>query len=54
MEPLNVTIALGMVVGRAPVRDAQLIQSLDIACRRKLRASDLFACGALACRGKVN
>jgi len=38
MEPLDVTVALGMVVSRAPVRDAQLIQSLDITCLSKLGA----------------
>ena len=31
MESLDVAIALGMVVGRAAVRDAQPMQSFDIA-----------------------
>ena len=30
MEPFDVTIALGMVVSRAPMRDAQLVQRFDI------------------------
>src|SRR6266446_6357276 len=38
MESFDVTVALGMVVGRAPVSDAQLVQSFDIARRRKLGA----------------
>ena len=38
MESFDVTVALGMVVGRAPVRDAQLVQSFDIARRGKLGA----------------
>jgi hypothetical protein len=38
MEPLDITVALGMVVSRAPVRDAQPIQGFDISCGRKLRA----------------
>ena len=32
MEPLDVTVALGMVVSRAPVRDAQPIQGFDVSC----------------------
>ena len=38
MKPLDITVALGMVVSRAPVRDAQPIQGFDISCGRKLRA----------------
>jgi hypothetical protein len=38
MEPLDITVALGMVVGRAPMRDAQPVQGFDITGRRKLRA----------------
>src|SRR5258708_34821833 len=38
MESFDVTVALGMVVGGAPVGDAQLVQSFDIARRRKLGA----------------
>src|SRR6266481_4590762 len=37
MEPFDVTVALG-VVGRAPMRDTQPVQSFDIPLRRKLRA----------------
>ena len=37
MEPLNVAVALGMVVSRAPVRDAQPIQGFDIARGSKRR-----------------
>ena len=38
MEPFDVTVALGMVVGGASVRDAQPIQGFDITGGRKLRA----------------
>jgi hypothetical protein len=38
MKPFNVAVALGMVVSRAPMRDAQPIQRVDIPRRRKLRA----------------
>src|SRR5712692_10167791 len=38
MEPLNVAVALGMVVGRAAVGDARPVQGFDITRRRKLRA----------------
>src|SRR5208282_176057 len=36
MKPFDVTVSLGMIVSRAPMRDAQLIQSFDITGRRKL------------------
>ena len=32
MKPLNVAVAFGMVVGRAPMRDAQPVQGFDISC----------------------
>ena len=32
MEALDVTVALGMVVSRASMRDAQPIQGFDISC----------------------
>jgi hypothetical protein len=38
MEPFDVAVALGMVIGRAPMGDAEPIQSLNITGRRKLRA----------------
>jgi hypothetical protein len=38
MKPLDVTVALGMVVSCAPVRDAQLVKRFDITRRSKLRA----------------
>ena len=36
MKPFDVAIALGMVVGRAAVRDAQSVQGFDITRRRKV------------------
>src|ERR1700675_529570 len=38
MKPFDVAVALGMVVSRAAVRDAQPVQGFDITRRRKLRA----------------
>src|SRR5208282_1147101 len=38
MKAFNVAVAFGMVVSRAPVRNAQLVQGFDITGRRKLGA----------------
>src|SRR5271154_1368595 len=37
MEPLDVAVALRVMIGRAPMRDAQPVERLDEACRRELR-----------------
>ncbi len=37
MKPFDVAVTLGMVVGRAAVGDAQLVQGFDITRRGKLR-----------------
>src|SRR5208282_3417499 len=38
MKPLDIAVALGVVVSGAPVRDAQLVQGFNISCGRKLGA----------------
>src|SRR5450755_212070 len=36
MEPLNVAVSLGVMVGRATMRDAQPVERLDEPCRSEL------------------
>jgi hypothetical protein len=38
MGPFDIIVALGVIVSRAPVRNAQLVQRFDIPRRSKLRA----------------
>jgi len=38
MEPFDVAVAFRVIIGRAPMGDAQPMQSFDETCRSKLRS----------------